>query len=170
MAITYEPIATQTLGSSASSVTFSSIPSTYTDLRLVMTYLSAITGEIAGASLQFNSDTSGNYSETWLRGNGSAAASGRFTSSTYLPVGWQGYATNTIPQFNIVDIFSYAGSTNKTVLAQESNDRNGSGVTTRMVGLWRSTSAITSIVINENAGGGNYRAGSTFTLYGIKNA
>jgi hypothetical protein len=167
MPTTYEPIATQTLGSSASSVTFSSIPSTYTDLRLVMNYLA--NSGIAGSSLQFNGDTGSNYSQLFLRGNGSSAVSSRFTNNSYLAVGWQGWATTTIPQFNTVDILSYGGSTFKAALAEETNDRNGAGNVTRIAGLWRSTSAITSIVINENAGGGNYAAGSTFTLYGIKN-
>ena len=168
MPLTYDRIATQTLGSSASSVTFSSIPSTYTDLRLVMNYRSN-TG-IAGSSIQFNGDTGSNYSETFIRGNGSAASSSRFTNSTYLQVGWQGWATTTIPQFCTVDIFSYAGSTFKTVVGEDNADRNGAGEVVRFVALWRSTSAITSIVVNENAGGGNYAAGSTFTLYGILRA
>lgn len=168
MATTYEKIASQTLGSSASSVTFSSIPGTYTDLRLVMNYRANTS--TAGSSIQFNGDTGSNYSETWLRGNGSAASSSRFTNNIYMNVGWQGAATTTIPQFCTVDIFSYAGSTFKTALGEDNNDRNGAGVVVRFVGLWRSTSAITSIVINENAGGGNYAAGSTFTLYGILKA
>jgi pantothenate kinase len=166
--VTYDPIATQTLGSAASTITFSSIPATYTDLRITMTYLA--NASIAGSSIQFNGDTASNYSETFIRGNGSAASSSRFTNSTYLQVGWQGWATTTIPQFCTVDIFSYRGSTFKTVLGEDNADRNGAGEVVRFIGLWRSTSAITSIVINENAGGGNYAAGSTFTLYGIKNA
>ena len=168
MATTYEKIASQTLGSSASSVTFSSIPGTYTDLRLVMNYRA--NASIAGSSIQFNGDTGSNYSETYLRGNGSSASSSRFTNNSYMNVGWQGWATTTIPQFCTVDIFSYAGSTYKTALGEDNADRNGAGEVVRFVGLWRSTSAITSIVVNENAGGGNYAAGSTFTLYGILKA
>lgn len=168
MAATYEKIQSITLGSSASSVTFSSIPATYTDLRIVMNYRANTS--IAGSSIQFNGNTASNYSETFIRGNGSAASSSRFTNSTYLQVGWQGWATTTIPQFCTVDIFSYAGSTFKTVVGEDNADRNGAGEVVRFVALWRSTSAITSIVINENAGGGNYAAGSTFTLYGILKA
>lgn len=168
MPATYEPIQTVTATAGQSAVTFSSIPATYTDLKIVMNYRSN-TG-IAGSSIQFNGDTATNYSETYLTGNGTATSSAKYTSGNYIQVGWQGWATTTIPNLNTVDIFSYAGSTNKTVLITESSDRNGSGSVTRAVGLWRSTSAITSIVINENAGGGNYAAGSTFTLYGIKAA
>ena len=69
MASTYEPIATTTLGSAASSITFSSIPATYTDLRLVLVHTpSASTGN---AQMQFNSDTATNYSYTYRQRIGS---------------------------------------------------------------------------------------------------
>ena len=68
-----------------------------------------------------------------------------------------------------VDIFSYAGSTNKTALASFSNDRNGAGGVAANVGLWRSTSAITTIKWYA-ANSENLAAGTTATLYGIKAA
>jgi hypothetical protein len=67
-----------------------------------------------------------------------------------------------------MDIFSYAGSTYKTVLTNESTDMNGSGAATVAVQMWRSTSAITSISLNLSTS--TIAAGSTATLYGIKNA
>jgi len=170
MAYTYEPIATTTTTTASPAITFSSISQNYTDLALIISVRANSTPASYGTHIRFNSDTGSNYSETYLRGNGSTASSSRFTNNIYMNVGWQGYATTTIPQFCTVDIFSYAGSTFKTALGEDNADRNGAGVVVRFVGLWRSTSAINSIVVNENAGGGNYAAGSTFTLYGILKA
>jgi hypothetical protein len=71
---TYESIATQTLGSSSGSITFSSIPSTYTDLVIVF---SGTTAALVAVDIQFNGDTSTNYSRTIISGNGSTASSDR---------------------------------------------------------------------------------------------
>ena len=157
-------IATTTLGSAASSITFSSIPGTYTDLRLVVSELSSST---ATQYIKFNGDTGSNYSTTILWGIGSSYGSFQNSSSTggivfdyYMSGG-----TTTIPAFKTVDLMSYAGSTYKTVLVTNSNDHNGSGAVERSVGLWRSTSAITSILISR--GSGTFNAGTTATLYGI---
>jgi hypothetical protein len=161
--ITYEPIQTYTLGSAATDITFNSIPSSYTDLRLVLvgTHSTA-----SGVALQFNSDTANNYSRTFLFGNGSVVGSGRNTSTTYIVCGNVG---SSIPSLNEIDIFSYAGSTFKTALISGSDDRNGSGTTVKVVGLWRSTSAINSVKIMQ-PDSFNLNAGTTATLYGIKNA
>lgn len=163
MPATYEPIATTTLGSAASSITFSSIPGTYTDLRIVFVGLDTSGGD--WNRIQFNGDTGANYSSTYLDGNGTSATSGRGTSMTsmYGPV-----ISDVHPSLGTIDIFSYAGSTNKTILVTASNDQNGSGVTRPNVGLWRSTAAITSVTILMNSG--NMAAGSTATLYGILKA
>jgi hypothetical protein len=167
MPATYEPIATTTLGSAASSITFSSIPGTYTDLRLVFTYY-VDTGSLY-STVRFNSDSGSNYSYTQIFGNGSSASSGSSTnnSNTWLSTG--DTISTSLMGMGTMDIFSYAGSTNKTVLVTGSYDKNGSGVTGRLVSLWRSTSAITSITIGLS-GSGNYVAGSTATLYGILKA
>jgi hypothetical protein len=157
-------IATTTLGTAAASITFSSIAGTYTDLRIVFV------GNAVDASryltLRFNSDSGSNYSMTYLTGDGTSAVSGRRTSDTFLySNNWSGNST-TIPQMITSDIFSYAGSTNKTVLFSTSSDKNGSGNTDAVVGLWRSTSAITSVSLQYVATS-NIAAGSTATLYGI---
>lgn len=164
MATTYDPIATTTLGSAASNITFSSIPNTYTDLRIVIAGTTSANELLA---LQFNSDTSSNYSMTYLFGYGSAASTGS-TSTSY--INDNSFFTN---DSNIamveINVFSYAGSTYKTVLMAGSGDKNGSGRTTREVGLWRSTSAITSIKLFGYTGY-NFNTGTTATLYGIKSA
>ena len=167
MPATYEKIQSTTLGSAASNITFSSISSAYTDLRLVMTYTNA-TASVGGAILiQFNGDTATNYSKTTLYGDGGSAASGRNTSVSYISTNLTG-ADTTPPQLLEADIFSYAGSTYKTVLARSSADMNGTGSTTSLVGLWRSTSAITSIKLYFASY--NLGTGTTATLYGILKA
>jgi hypothetical protein len=166
MPSTYEPIATTTLGTSATTITFSSIPATYTDLRLVFVGTETTAGA-NHANLRFNSDSGSNYSRTFLFGSGTAATSSRQTSVTQIRWSITGLS-NTVPSTMSADIFSYAGSTNKTCLLTASQDFNGSGVVGNTVGLWRNTAAITSIdIINADSA---LAAGTTATLYGIKNA
>lgn len=162
MASTYEPIATTTLGTAAISTTFSSIPSTYTDLRLIITGTSTDSIRF----LRFNSQSTAVYSFTTLDGDGTNLISSRVTGSSRLYVANADSAT--YPSLNIVDIFSYAGSTNKTVLSSTSADANGTGRSTEYVGLWRNTAAITTILVSLITG--TFGVGTTFTLYGIKAA
>ena len=160
MPATYEPIATTTLSGSSSEVTFSSIASSWTDLRLVFVGVSSA----QALCLQFNGDTATNYSLTVLRGDGTSAVSSRNTSIDRLIVQ---SLTGTNPNLVTCDIFSYAGSTFKTCLNSSAEDNNGSGNTRQSVGLWRSTSAITSIRVYGFSGS---NITGTATLYGIKNA
>jgi hypothetical protein len=166
MASTYEPIATQTLTSTQASVTFNSF-SGYTDLRLVMT------GKTSDSSGYFqifpNNDTSGTpYSRTLMYGNGTSALSNRAQDQSY---GFQMNCATSAQDVNsypmTVDFMNYANTTtNKTALV-----RSGStsvGLVEAWVWLYRSTSAITSLVIKANTT--TWAVGSTFTLYGIKAA
>jgi len=166
MPATYEPIATTTLGSAAASITFSSISSAYTDLRLVLVVknFTSSTGS-TNIGIILNSDTGSNGSTTRLIGDGSTASSNRASNNTAM-CRLQTESSTTLPAFLTWDIFSYAGSTNKTALGQSSSDLNGSGQVTRSVGLWRSTSAITSVEIS----GPEMAIGTTATLYGILKA
>lgn len=166
MAATYEPIATTTLSSAASSITFSSIASSWTDLRVVLV---AKATPSAAINVRFNADSGSNYSQTTLYGNGSSAGSQRGTSNSSIEASYNG-PDSTIPMLWTMDVFSYAGSTYKTVLCTESSDSNGSGATSQVVGLWRSTSAITEVYIWMNSLIRLFSAGTTATLYGIKAA
>lgn len=166
MPATYEPIATTTLGSAAASITFSSIPATYTDLRVVVVAKSD-TGSSA-LKARFNNDTATNYSTTYLSGNGTAASSARITSSSVIYFDGNGGLSATVPHFYTMDVFSYAGSTNKTSLLTINTDDNGSGYVEQTVALWRNTSAINRIDILVTSN--NLAIGTTATLYGIKNA
>ena len=164
MPITYEPIATTTLGSAASEINFNTISSSFTDLRLSLTLVANVTQYL---QFQYNGDTGSNYSVTWIDGSGSAVASGRNTNASYIDFA-QRTAANGSVTFYTFDIFSYAGSTFKTCLVTSSQDNNGSGYVGNEVGLWRSTSAITSIKLFS--GGSIFGVGTTATLYGIKEA
>lgn len=165
---TYEPIATTTVsGSDVNSVTFSSLGS-YTDIIAVANIIGAT--DFASMYFRFNGDTGTNYSSTRIEGNGSSASSARTTSANMMQIGWpyQGTGTGKM-SFVKAHIFSYGGSTNKTVLSESANDQNGAGDVARYVGLWRSTAAITSITFITGAVTG-IKVGSVLTLYGIKAA
>jgi hypothetical protein len=166
MPATYEKIATNTLSSAAASITFSSIAASWTDLRIVL--VANTTGAGATTALSFNGVPAGTvYSWTTLSGNGSTAASSANTNQDGL-YPYSASTITTIPDFYSFDIFSYAGSTFKTVLMTAQQDYNGSGTVNRKVGIWRSTSAITSCVLTNV--GSTYASGTTATLYGILKA
>lgn len=163
---TYVALDTKTIGTAVSSVTFSSIPSGYTDLVLVATAQGA-SGSPQNLLFQVNGDTGTNYSSTWLTGNGTAASSSRLSTRTnglfdiagYAPIG-SNY-NNVIAQFN-----NYSNSTtNKTILSRANSAATGVDA---VVSLWRNTAAITSITIYFSSN--NIAVGSTFTIYGIANA
>lgn len=166
MAITYEPIATTTLGTAAASVTFSSISGSYTDLVLVC---SVQASGVEDLCIRFNSDTGTNYSRTTMSGTGSSAVSNRATSQTSAFVDRYGIPPTSGSSFAtyLINIMNYSNSTTyKTVLSRSSE---ASGGTDAIVNLWRNTSAITSIDI-QMASLYNLSSGSTFSLYGIKSA
>lgn len=165
MAVTYDKIATTTLGSAQTTVSFSSIPQTYTDL-IVIINAKANTGGVIGQLAQFNGDTGANYSFTYLNGNGSSASSGRVTGTTNQA--WADLAgSSTSPNTIIAQINNYSNSTTyKTTISRGSDANN---VAQAIVGLWRSTAAITSILLFPNSGI-QFASGGTFTLYGIKAA
>ena len=161
MAITYEPIATATGTGSSDTVTFSSIPSTYTDLVLI------VTGSCDGGgfALNFNSDTASNYSMTYIAGNGSSASSNRQTSASRIDAGGI-IGGQTINSNTIISIQNYSNSTtNKTILSRANT---ASSEVVAIVGLYRSTSAITSISLTAINGSGLFIDGSGASLYGIK--
>jgi hypothetical protein len=165
---TYTPIATQTLGSSQSTVSFTSIPSTYTDLVLVC-------GSITGASantlyMELNADTATNYSGTFLYGDGTSAVSGRGSNLKGIFIGALLGISSTVIQNCITHIQNYSNTT--TYKSTLSRWNNSASATEATVGLWRSTSAVNRIDIYIGTGSsgtptGNIAAGSTFTLYGI---
>jgi len=165
----YESIATITGSGTPSSITFSSIPSTYKHLqvRLIARDSRAVTLE--AYLIQFNGDTAANYSDHMLYGDGASAAA-------YSNVSASSMSAYAIPSANasasvygagIIDILDYANTSKyKTIRTSTGVDNNGSGVISIGSGNWRSTSAVTSITIAAQVG--NWQANSSFALYGIK--
>lgn len=151
MAVTYEPIATLT-----GTGTFTSIPQTYTDLRIV----GATDSGGQNIEWRYNSDASSLYSNTFLNGSGAVVTSVRLTNQAQV---YGAYSFSSGFGFYEIDIFNYTAGGNKAALCRFHNDANGSGYITLTSSLWRSTAAITSISIQNNGG-------TPLTLYGIKAA
>jgi hypothetical protein len=157
---TYSTIATTTLTSTASTVTFNSF-SGYTDL-IVVVQPKPTTGGY-DFCVQFNGDTGNNYSTTVLTGDGTTASSVRNTNNSRILCSYNGGANQTVNN-KIVQIMNYSNSTTfKTVLSRANNAANGVDAN---VGLWRSTANISSMTFNLQTGG-TFDVGSTFTVYGI---
>ena len=169
MPATYEPIATYTIPSAQASYTFSSIPSTYTDLVIV-----ANTGYNAAnyyTEMYFNGSTASDYSATFLAGLGASAVSSRRTSYVLIPFNDNNSGTTTVSTSSICHIFDYANTNVFKTAVVRSNNVPGSAFpgVEAAVGLWRSTAAITSITL-RSSNSGQFITDSTFTLYGIKAA
>lgn len=155
-------IASTTLGSATASVTFNSIPATYDDLMLV-TYGVSASG--ASTTLQFNGVSTTTYSNTYLYGDGASALSSRGSNQTVI---YSSIASAPVMS-QTLHIINYANTSNfKTTISRTAQDDNGSGYTDLIVGLWRSTSAITSLTVGNNSY--SFASGSVFALYGIKKA
>lgn len=165
MAVTYEPIASTTLGSDSATIEFTSIAATWTDLVLVLMARNTNASTDRQIRLRFNSDTGSNYSYTDIRGNGSTVSSNRGSSQTFILAGLAEDADDA-HSISVMHIQSYA-NTNvyKTVLAAGASPGNR---VDRTVGLWRDTSAISTVTLALN--GDNYQSGATASLYGIKAA
>jgi len=168
---TYTPISSVTLSSAQSSVTFSGIPQTYTDLIVVLNgYLADSNGSVP--RFRFNLDSATNYSQTMLTGTGTTAKSSRGTNTT---LGWIGsndigWSTTAAERsINVLQVMDYSNlTTNKTTMIRTNQTLGTYPGTELSVNLWRSTAAVTSITIY--AGGATtelFAASSTFSLYGI---
>lgn len=163
--VTYSTIATTTLGSNQTTISFNSF-SGYTDLLCIYSARnSSATGQ--DVYVQFNGDTGSNYSATLLYGTGSAAGSYRNTNDAAILLDFYGTPGPTSGSFNTgqIHIMNYSNSTTyKTTLSR--TGRVDSGVDAG-VGLWRNTAAITSMLFKLSGSGNQFTTGSTFTLYGI---
>jgi hypothetical protein len=159
---TYTALATVTLGSSASSVTFSSIPSTYRDLIFVMR---AGTSENANNRMRFNGDSGNNYLMVTMQGSGSSATASSNNNLTNIPIDWSAFTTPTVGDTNhIVQIMDYSATDKHKTTLNRAN--RAAGFVDALACRWANTAAITTIAIIP--GGGTWLTGSTFDLYGIK--
>jgi hypothetical protein len=158
MPATYEAIATTT--SSSGSYTFSSVPSTYTDLILIVQGIS--TGTNINYGLRFNGDGANNYSSVRFYGDGGASTTAdRLTNFSNILssnlAGTQGLIIHHIQNYKNTTM-------NKTVLVRS----NTSSLLYLNTGMWRNTAAITSVEFLSTTG--NTMNPATLTLYGIKAA
>jgi hypothetical protein len=170
MANTYTLISSNVLGSSAASVTFSSIPATYTDLVLRISDRLDNAGTSTNSNVQFNGDTATNYSRIVLAGSGSAASSSLNATQAFSRYLSNGGGT-TASTFDSTEIYipSYQVSQNKPLSIFTVTETNATAVDMQITAsLWRNTAAITSITLTPSSG--NYVSGSSFYLYGIKNS
>jgi hypothetical protein len=162
---TYTPIATQTLVTGTTTVTFSAIPSDYTDL-ILQTQARVASGAL-GLTLQFNSDTTTNYSNVFLYGTGSIDGSVRNGTTNQVNLGYAAILDSTNWWMSTSHIMSYSNTTTfKTVVSRDGDATEGVDA---IVSLWRKTpEAINRIDIKNTGSSINFAIGSTFTLYGIK--
>ena len=156
---TYVALDKITVGTATASVTISSIPATYTDLVLVCNFIN--TSGQTDHGVRFNGDTASNYSRTQLYGTGSVAGSNRGSNETSM--NFLGYI-GTSWGVSIMQIMNYSNTTTYKTAVNRANGASDQVVAA--VGLWRNTSAITSL--NIIASGGTFAVGSTFSLYAIK--
>jgi hypothetical protein len=168
----YESIATVTVGSGgASSITFSSIPSTYTHLQIRGIYRSNYAGLADNLAVRFNSDTGANYAEHIVRGDGSiVTVYGDPNMTFWIATFDQPAATAGANVFgvDVIDILDYANTNKyKTARNLSGRDNNGDGGVSLSSGLWQSTSAISTILLYPRYGT-LMQQYSSFALYGIK--
>jgi hypothetical protein len=173
MANTYTLISSVTVGSGgASSIAFSSIPSTYTDLCLEVSLRTVVAGDWNDNLIKFNSSTS-SFTNKYIYGNGTNAYSG---SNAYAGSG--GYfggapgSTATANAFSngLIYIPNYAGSNYKFYSSDNGAETKATTAYLHLLsGIWSNTSAINSItLVTDN--GQNYAQYSVASLYGIKNS
>jgi hypothetical protein len=175
MATTYTLIDKAILTGSQSSVVFNSIPSTYTDLKMVGSLRTdRATGSVATVSLKLNSTTTSVYSSKELGGTGSASDYGQYSNvaPTALYVGRVSQSTDTANTFGSLEVYipNYAGSTTKSVSCESVQENNATAAFAQMTAwLCTDTSPITSMTFTTNSGT-SFVQYSTFYLYGIKNS
>jgi hypothetical protein len=169
MAATYEPIQTYAITSNTQTVTFSSIPQTYTDLRLTVsgTNLNA-SGDVY---LQYNGVTTTSYGRVLLRSSGAAASAAVTTNATSIQLSIGGMDTVT-PSLYTVDIFDYTNTgawKSSSVLVSETLDGVSGGWLASFASTFRSNTNISSILVGTSSTN-RFISGSTITLWGIKAA
>ena len=168
MANTFTLIASYTAAGSVSSIDFTSIPSTYTDLAIYLSARQSRSEVVSNTRIEFNGSSS-NLSCRYIQGTGSAAVSGSNASYLFAASPANTATANTFGN-SFIYIPNYAGSTNKSVSWDAVTETNASNAEAYLVaGLWSNTDAITSIELSSLSGD-NFMEHSTAYLYGVSNA
>lgn len=168
MALTYEPIASTTLSATANTVTISSIPATYDDLRIIVTGNSTA----ANTYMRLNGDSGNNY---WFQDMyvNSSGTGGQYADA--FPGVWMTWAAQwdgNQPAMAIIDIVGYTASLKKNIYTKFSGINatvNNYPVATNFTS-WNNTNAINSILFHSGSGASNWQIGTRFTIFGIKAA
>ena len=164
----FESISTVTVGSPVSSITFSSIPSTYKHLQIRYIARDTFAASLDYTSFKMNGASTG-YSWHWLQGNGATVSVPSATSASFIQAGVVTYASALANTFaaGVLDILDYADANKyKTMRLLNGADLNGSGRAILASGLYQSTTAVTSL--SFHSAGTAYATNSSFALYGIK--
>ena len=167
-------ISSQTLGGTTASVTFSSIPSTYNDLKLVVSARGDAAASNQTVYLKLNGDTATNYSWTYLLAQSTTPQSGRGTSQTVDSNGGMDAASQTASTFGAWELYfpNYNSTGSKPYLGILVAENNATTSSTWLVGatasLYRGSSGISSITLTPLSG--NFVQFSDFYLYGVKNS
>ncbi len=161
--MSYIPLATVTLASNSTSVTFSSIPGIFKDVVLVGNWQNSSTS--SAGRLQVNSDTGSNYNGVWMTGTGSSAGSGSEASQTSARIAGASVGPdNAYTNMVTITFLDYAATDkHKTILSRFGTANRETQAT---ASRWASTSAITSIRFFDILGQ-TFQAGATFSLYGV---
>lgn len=177
-ATSYESISSTTLSVDTATITFSSIPSTYQHLQIRILAKNAFTTNrgVSLSRMRMNSDTTSNYTYHRLIGDGAAVSASSGATQTYIyfmDTNGFGASDNSTFATGLIDIQDYASTTkNKTIRCFSGVNQNSATASEQSIGfdsgLWMSTSAINRLDITS--GGGNWKTGSIFALYGIKGA
>lgn len=160
---TYTLIASNTLTSNQTSVTFSSIPQTYTDLVIVGTFITSAANNTA--YFGFNNSTGTPYSITGISANGTSVSNFQLANNSDNWLGYSPYPGNTTssPTQFTINILDYSNTTTyKTSLLRTNS---GASAAWAIVSLWRNTAGISTVKFTT---GDSYWTGSTFKLYGIE--
>jgi hypothetical protein len=167
MALQLFKIQSVEISSPTSSVTFSSIPQGYTDLKLVGSVRSAVTNPYDFIYFYMNGASGVNYPGRYVRGDGSSVSTGTYSTS-YFPIQFingNGATANTFGSFEMY-IPNYTSANYKSFSIDTLEETNSSGAFMDIVsGNWTQTTAISSLLLAS--GSGLFTANSTFTLYGV---
>jgi len=160
MALTYEPISTTTLSTATATVTFSSIPATYTDLVASFTCFSS-----AGADVfvRFNSESGNVYSYAVMAGDGSGNAENLRSVNSIATTDWYGTPDSTKLCTKLFNINQYRNTNFKHSYYNLSHSSSGIDF---VLGQGKQTTAVSSITFYFS-GAQTFSSGSIFTLYGI---
>lgn len=168
MALTYEPIATTTVGSAVNTVTISSIPATYDDLRIIVVGNSTV----ANTYMRFNGDSTTNYwfQDMYVTDAGSGGQYADVFSGAWMT--WAAQWDGNQPAMAVIDIVGYKASLKKNVFSKFSSANTTINAYPNAINFttWNNTNAINSILFHSGGPTSTWTVGTRFTVFGIKAA